>query len=130
MKLSDTKLRTLAEPGRHFDGRGLYLEVTPAGGRYWRMKYRHAGKEKRLAFGVYPEVSLKHARGRCDEAHKAIERGEDPGELKKAAKAQAVHEARTTFEAVAEPGSTTCAASGRRKHCGASRPPSRWTCSR
>lgn len=44
-----TKLRNLAEAGRHFEGRGLYLEVTAAGGRYWRMKYRHAGKEKRLS---------------------------------------------------------------------------------
>ena len=52
-KLSDVKLRNLAEPGKHFDGGGLYLEVTPAGGRYWRLKYRFAGKEKRLAFGVY-----------------------------------------------------------------------------
>ena len=50
-KLSDVKLRHLATPGKHFDGGGLYLEVTPAGGRYFRMKYRFAGKEKRLAFG-------------------------------------------------------------------------------
>ena len=101
MKLSDTKLRTLTEPGRYFDGRGLYLEVTPAGGRYWRMKYRHGGKEKRLAFGVYPEVSLKQARELCEASRKVKERGEDPGEVKKAAKSQAVQEARTTFEAVA-----------------------------
>ena len=100
-KLNDAKLRTLTTPGRHFDGGGLYLEVTAAGGRYWRMKYRHAGKEKRLAFGVYPEVSLKQARDRRDEARRQIERGDDPGEIKRAAKAQAEHEARNTFEAVA-----------------------------
>ena len=47
MKLNDAKLRNLATPGKHFDGGGLYLEVTPAGGRYWRLKYRHTGKEKR-----------------------------------------------------------------------------------
>ena len=58
MKLTDATLRNLTEPGKHFDGGGLYLELTPAGGRYWRMKYRHGGKEKRLAFGVYPAVSL------------------------------------------------------------------------
>ena len=101
MKLNDAKLRNLATPGRHFDGGGLYLEVTPAGGRYWRLKYRHAGKEKRLAFGVYPEVSLKVARERRDDARKVIERGEDPGEMRKAAKIQAEHAARTTFKAVA-----------------------------
>lgn len=101
MKLSDTKLRTLAKPGKHFDGGGLYLEVTPAGGRYWRLKYRHGGKEKRLAFGVYPGVTLKRARERRDEARKVLERGDDPGELRRAAKAQAEHEGRNTFEAVA-----------------------------
>ena len=101
MMLNDAKLRNLTTPGRHFDGGGLYLEVTPAGGRYWRMKYRHGGKEKRLAFGVYPAVSLKQARDRRDAARKQLERGDDPGELKRAAKVQAAHEASNTFEAVA-----------------------------
>jgi integrase len=101
MKLNDAMLRNLKTPGRHFDGGGLYLEVAPTGGPYWRLKYRHGGKEKRLAFGVYPEVSLKMARDRRDAARKLIERGEDPGELRKAAKAQTEHEARNTFEAVA-----------------------------
>ena len=62
MKLTDAKARTLSKPGKHFDGAGLYLELTPAGGKYWRMKYRHGGKEKRLALGVYPCVGLKNAR--------------------------------------------------------------------
>ena len=44
------------------DGKGMYLEVTAAGGKYWRMKYRYSGKEKRLALGVYPAVSLAQAR--------------------------------------------------------------------
>lgn len=101
MKLNDAKLRSLTTPGRHFDGGGLYLEVTPAGSRYWRLKYRHAGKEKRLAFGVYPEVGLKLARERREEARKVLERGEDPGELRKAAKVQAVIEAGNTFGTVA-----------------------------
>ena len=100
MKLNDAKLRTLTTPGRHFDGGGLYLEATAAGGRYWRMKYRHVGKEKLLAFGVYPEVTLKQARDRRDAARKLIEAGNDPGELKRAAKVQAAHEASNTFEAV------------------------------
>lgn len=101
MKLTDAKLRTLSSPGKHFDGGGLYLEITAPGGRYWRMKYRFAGKEKRLAFGVYPTVSLKEARERRDGARQALDRGEDPGEQRKAAKAKAAHEAINTFDAVA-----------------------------
>lgn len=101
MKLTDAKLRTLKVQGKHFDGGGLYLELTATGGRYWRLKYRHGGKEKRLAFGVYPAVSLKEARERREQARKLIERGEDPGAVKKAAKVQAATEARSTFEAVA-----------------------------
>lgn len=101
MKLNDAKLRSLATPGKHFDGGGLYLEVTAAGGRYWRLKYRHGGKEKRLAFGVYPAVSLKEARERREQARKTIEQGEDPGQLRKAARAKAEHEADNTFEVVA-----------------------------
>jgi integrase len=100
-KLSDVKLRNLAEPGKHFDGGGLYLEVTAAGGRYWRLKYRFAGKEKRLAFGVYPEVSLKLARERRTDARAILDRGEDPGAAKREAKAQAEREAVNTFRSVA-----------------------------
>jgi hypothetical protein len=73
MKLTDANLRNLTEPGKHFDGGGLYLELTPAGGKYWRLKYRHGGKEKRLAFGVYPAVSLKAARDRAAEARKVLD---------------------------------------------------------
>jgi integrase len=101
MKLTDAKLRTLTEPGKHSDGAGLYLELTQAGGRYWRMKYRYGGKEKRLAFGVYPAVSLKAARDLCTAARKVLASGVDPGEIRKAEKAQAAHEAVNTLEAVA-----------------------------
>lgn len=101
MKLSDMKLRTLTAPGKHFDGGGLYLEVTPAGGRYWRLKYRHAGKEKRLAFGVYPEVSLKTARDRRAEARALLDRGEDPAEVKRTAQARAERDAAVTLEVAA-----------------------------
>jgi Arm DNA-binding domain len=66
-----------------FDGRGLYLEVSPRGGRWWRLKYRFQGREKRLALGVYPEVSLKEARARCDEARKQILDGKDPALLRR-----------------------------------------------
>lgn len=101
MKLTDAKLRNLTEPGKHFDGGGLYLELTKAGGRYWRMKYRHSGKEKRLAFGVYPAVGLKDARDLAAAARKALQVGDDPGALRKAEKAKATHEAVNTLEAVA-----------------------------
>ena len=101
MKLTDAKLRTLTTPGKHSDGHGLYLEVNPAGGRYWRLKYRHGGKEKRLSFGVYPEVSLKAARERQTEARAALARGEVPAAVKREAEAQAQADAKVTFEAVA-----------------------------
>ncbi|MCU0929003.1 MAG: Arm DNA-binding domain-containing protein, partial [Burkholderiaceae bacterium] len=52
MKLSDARLRSLKEPGKHFDGGGLFLHVTDSGGRYWRLKYRVAGREKLLALGT------------------------------------------------------------------------------
>jgi integrase len=102
MKLTDAKLRTLKEPGKHADGLGLYLEVAPTGGRYWRMKYRHGGKEKRLAFGVYPTVGLKDARELAAVARKVLQTGGDPGEKRKAEKALAVHETINTLKAVAE----------------------------
>ena len=101
MPLTDAKLRNLTEPGKHFDGAGLYLELTPAGGRYWRMKYRHGGKEKRLALGVYPAVPLKAARDAATAARKVLAAGDDPVALRKAAKAQAAHDTANTLEAVA-----------------------------
>ncbi len=101
MALTDAQIRNLTKPGKHADGAGLYLELTPAGGRYWRMKYRHGGKEKRLAFGVYPGVSLKAARDLTAQARKALQDGNDPGELRKADKAKTVHESNNTLEIVA-----------------------------
>jgi hypothetical protein len=100
-KLSDVKLRNLSQPGKHFDGGGLYLEVTPAGGRYWRLKYRFGGKEKRLAFGVYPEVSLKAARERRSAARAVLDRGDDPAVVKRQERAQTERDHRNTFRAVA-----------------------------
>ena len=101
MKLTDAKLRTLTDTGKHFDGGGLYLELTKAGGRYWRMKYRHGGKEKLLALGVYPAVTLKAARDAAGEARTALQAGDDPGALRKADKVKAAHESANTLEAVA-----------------------------
>ena len=103
MKLTDAMLRNLKEPGKHFDGAGLYLELTKAGGRYWRMKYyRHGGKENRLSFGVYPDVSLKAAREQAAAARQKIKNGTDPSADRKMAKAKAIHEASNSFKVVSE----------------------------
>lgn len=83
------------------DGLGMYLEIAPAGAKYWRMKYRFAGKEKRLALGVYPEVSLKEARRKRDEARKRLADGQDPSETRKAEKRARLLAAENSFEAVA-----------------------------
>jgi hypothetical protein len=63
------------KPQRLFDERGLYLEVSPAGGKWWRLKYRFGGKEKRLSLGVYPDVSLKDARNRRDDSRRLLADG-------------------------------------------------------
>jgi len=78
-----------AKAGKLFDGGGLFLDVRDNGARYWRMKYRHGGKERLLSFGVFPEVSLAEARARRDEARTAIRDGGDPAATKRARKAAA-----------------------------------------
>ena len=83
------------------DDKGLYLEVKPMGGRYWRLKYRLDGKEKRLAFGVYPEVSLLEAREKRDAARKLIADGIDPQEAAREQREERALKAATTFEMVA-----------------------------
>jgi len=75
MALSDLTIKTAKQgtkPIRLSDSGGLYLEVAPSGGKLWRLKYRFGGKEKRLALGKYPEVGLKEARERRDEARKLL----------------------------------------------------------
>ncbi|HFF1654622.1 TPA: tyrosine-type recombinase/integrase [Providencia rettgeri] len=84
-----------------FDGGGLYLEVTAKGSRYWRMKYRFGGKEKRLAFGVFPTVTLAEARELRNQAKKVLAAGGDPGEVKKEEKAIQKLSTGNTFEAIA-----------------------------
>ena len=83
------------------DGAGLYLEVVPSGSRYWRMKYRFNGKEKRMAFGVYPAVSLAQARALRDEAKKKLAEGIDPSFAKKEEKLVRDVRLHNTFQAVA-----------------------------
>lgn len=89
------------KPRKLADGGGLYLEIMPNGSKYWRMKYRFLGKEKRLAFGVYPEVSLKEARDMREQARKLKAEGIDPSEAKKAAKQQLKENYSNTFEIIA-----------------------------
>ncbi|HEX7972406.1 MAG TPA: integrase arm-type DNA-binding domain-containing protein, partial [Thiobacillus sp.] len=104
MPLSDTKIRKAKptdKPYKLADEKGLFLLVTPAGGKWWRLKYRFGGKEKLLSFGTYPDVGLKDARGSRDKARKLLANGTDPGEQRKEAK-QADQAARAnSFEAVA-----------------------------
>jgi len=92
-KLTDVVLRN-AKPSEKarklFDGGGLYLEVQPSGAKYWRLKYRVAGVEKRLSLGVYPETGLKDARRKSTQARKLIAEGQDPSEVRQEAKAEAV----------------------------------------
>jgi integrase len=91
-----------ARPGpqarKLFDGHGLYLEIRPNGSRLWRLKYRLGGIEKRISFGAYPEVSLKEARERREEARRLLRDGRDPSAERQAAKAGARTD---TLEAVA-----------------------------
>lgn len=89
------------KPYRLADSGGMYMEVMPNGSKYWRLKYRLLGKEKRLALGVYPAVSLAEAREGRDIAKKMIKAGEDPCFVKKEGRRQKVLNAEHTFKAVA-----------------------------
>ncbi|MGF6965923.1 integrase [Paraburkholderia sp. WC7.3g] len=104
MALTDAAVRNAKPTGklyRLFDERGMYLEVSAAGGKWWRFKYRFGGKEKRLSLGVYPAVGLKKARDRRDEARELLADGVDPGEHQKAKKAANGERAANSFEVVA-----------------------------
>jgi integrase len=112
MPLTDIECRTAQCPAdrkfvRLADAGGLYLEVappgprTPAGSKVWRWKYRHAGKEKRLALGVYPAVTLVQARRNHIKARELLAAGTDPGEARKDAKLAQLTAHETAFEPVA-----------------------------
>jgi integrase len=103
MALTNTAIRNVKSGKKTvklFDDRGLYLEVSPSGGRWWRLKYRFDGKEKRLSLGVYPDVCLKDARDRRDAARKLVADGIDPSENRKAQKSAHVERAANSFEVV------------------------------
>jgi integrase len=104
MALSDAAVRKCksgVKPLRLYDGGGLYVEVSPSGGKLWRVKYRFNGKEKRLAVGVYPSVTLAEARKRRDAAKALLAQAIDPGEYRKIQKSASVERSANSFEVVA-----------------------------
>ena len=104
MALSDITVKK-AKPHekamRLFDGGGLYLEVSPAGGKLWRWKYRYGGKEKRLSLGTYPDTGLADARAKHGVARKLLAAGIDPSVQRKAEKLATKERSANTFAAIA-----------------------------
>ena len=101
--LTDMKVQKAKSKDKNvtlFDGGGLFLMVTPSGGKLWRFKYRYDSKQKLLAFGSYPEISLLDARKRRDEARGQLAHGIDPGAVRKAQKQANIQETET-FEVIA-----------------------------
>jgi len=103
MPLTDVAVRN-AKPSsktvRLRDERGLYLEISPRGGKWWRLRYTFQGKENMLSLGVYPDISLKDARQRRDDARKLVANGINPAQVRKDQKAEAIEDS-NTFEKVA-----------------------------
>ncbi|KIS45653.1 tyrosine-type recombinase/integrase [Kosakonia radicincitans] len=104
MKLTARQISTARPMEKAYklaDGGGLYLLVNPNGSRYWRMKYRYAGKEKLLSIGVFPDVTLAEAREKRVEAKRMLAAGNDPSEAKQAAKEERAREVNNSFELLA-----------------------------
>jgi integrase len=105
MALTDTAIRSAkptAKPYKLGDSGGLFLLVTPQGAKLWRMKFRHAGKEGKLSFGSYPEISLRTARERRDAARAQVAQGKNPAQEKRRDDARARLSVSNTFAAVAK----------------------------
>lgn len=105
MAISDTAARAAKARDKDYkvsDEKGLFLLVKKTGSKYWRMKYRFAGKEKKLSIGVYPETSLAEARRARDEARSLLAKGIDPSALRKTKKIRGKQEAQNTFTALAD----------------------------
>lgn len=103
-KLTDTAVKSAKPkdaPYKLSDGGGMYLLIKPNGGKYWHLAYRFNDKQKLLALGVYPEVSLKEARLKRDIAKKQLQDGKDPSEAKKEEKRLSSLQSDNTFEAIA-----------------------------
>lgn len=104
MPLSDTAIRAAKPKDKTYlmtDGEGMYLEITPAGGKWWRFKYRFDGKQKRISLGTYPDTGLKEAREKRQEARRLLATGVDPSENRKAQKAAGSGEVANSFEVIA-----------------------------
>jgi integrase len=106
MALTDSALKAIKPRAKAYkvaDGKGLYIHVTPAGGKLWKLKFRNkVGAEKKLSLGAYPEISLKEARDLRDAARSNLARGVDPAEQKQRDKRAALISAANSFEAVAK----------------------------
>ena len=104
MALTDTAIRLVKAGGverKLADEKGLYLLITASGSKLWRLKYRIAGKEKKLALGSYPDVSLKDARAKRDEARRTAVAGNDPASIKREARVAKRFAGGNTFAVVA-----------------------------
>lgn len=104
MPLTDTNIRNLkpsSAPTKHSDGGGLHILLNPNGSKLWRLSYRFGGKQKTLALGAYPAVSLAAARKRRDEAKALLATGTDPGTAAKEERAAKLAVAENTFRAIA-----------------------------
>jgi hypothetical protein len=112
-QVKNAKLNKKKNVTTFFDGGGLYLLVTPTGGKLWRFKYRFAGEEKLMSLGSYPDTSLAKARESRDEARKLVASGIDPYELRKTYKSLHKEIIANTFEAVAREWHLKYSASGR-----------------
>jgi integrase len=95
------KAKTPLKPTKLADERGMYLFLTPSGGRLWRFKYRYAGKEKLLALGAYPDLSLAKARDARDDARKALAQGIDPSAVRQKEKREKAEAGANDFETIA-----------------------------
>jgi integrase len=104
MSLTDTQIRQSKPRSKSYklsDGKGLFLLITVTGAKYWRLKYRIAGKEKLLSIGVYPSISLKKARSACNDAKELLDQGIDPSQAKQSKKLEQVQAQANNLEAIA-----------------------------
>ena len=103
MPLTDVVIRNAKPTAKAFklyDSGGLYLEVSPSGGKWWRLKFRFSGKENRISLGVYPETTLKAARHRRDTERKLLAEGIDPSKNRKTERSAEANRAANSFEQV------------------------------
>ncbi|MGH1421612.1 MAG: tyrosine-type recombinase/integrase [Hyphomonas sp.] len=105
MKLTNSVIIALAPKAKSYkctDGRGLYLFITPAGGKYWRLNYRFGGKQKTLSLGAWPNVTLESARAKCQAAKQLLKDGTDPGPERKKLRGRPSGVVPGTFNALAD----------------------------